>query len=456
MPVTRSCILETLNSNSMQQARSSIEDRSKMSTVEMQIAERSRNFPGEALTNLNKFIDAELLEECFHLLNRQSAVGVDGQSWQDYNEKRQENIAQLLKSFKEGRYRAPHIRRVYIPKGDGKQRPLGLPTIEDKILQTAVSKVLSAVYEPIFKEGSYGFRPGRSQHQALEALFKEVSFKGKRYIIDADMQNYFDSIRHDCLREFLDRKIKDGVIRKMIDKWLKAGILEGSQVSYPKEGTPQGGSVSPLLSNIYLHYVLDEWFAEEIQPRLKGQSFIIRYADDFLLGFTNEEDAQRVMAVLPKRMDKYGLRLHPEKTKLIRLDGEQDKENRTFDFLGFTHHMGNSIKGTRILKRQTSRKKFRESLYRMQEWIRTNRHGPLAGIIAELNRKLRGHYEYYGITFNSRQLDRYKDKVAQLLYKWLNRRGARRLTLADFHRHTKVWTPLLRPKVYHSYLLAKP
>ena len=427
-----------------------------MSTVEMQIAERSRNFPGEALTNLNKFIDAELLEECFHLLNRQSAVGVDGQSWQDYNEKRQENIAQLLKSFKEGRYRAPHIRRVYIPKGDGKQRPLGLPTIEDKILQTAVSKVLSAVYEPIFKEGSYGFRPGRSQHQALEALFKEVSFKGKRYIIDADMQNYFDSIKHDCLREFLDRKIKDGVIRKMIDKWLKAGILEGSQVSYPKEGTPQGGSVSPLLSNIYLHYVLDEWFAEEIQPRLKGQSFIIRYADDFLLGFTNEEDAQRVMAVLPKRMDKYGLRLHPEKTKLIRLDGEQDKENRTFDFLGFTHHMGNSIKGTRILKRQTSRKKFRESLYRMQEWIRTNRHGPLAGIIAELNRKLRGHYEYYGITFNSRQLDRYKDKVAQLLYKWLNRRGARRLTLADFHRHTKVWTPLLRPKVYHSYLLAKP
>jgi group II intron reverse transcriptase/maturase len=427
-----------------------------MSTVEMQIAERSKSFPGEALTNLHKFIDEDLLEECFHLLNRQSASGVDGQSWQDYNENRKEHMTQLLGAFKEGRYRAPHIRRVYIPKGDGKQRPLGLPTIEDKILQTAVSKVLSAVYEPIFRTGSYGFRPGRSQHQALEELFKEVSFKGKRYIIDADMQNYFERINHGCLREFLDRKIKDGVIRKMIDKWLKAGILEAGQVSYPKEGTPQGGSVSPLLSNIYLHYVLDEWFEQEIQPRLKGQSFIIRYADDFLLGFTNEEDAKRVMAVLPKRLDKYGLRLHPEKTKLIRLEEQQVKEHRTFDFLGFTHHMGTSVNGNRILKRQTSRKKFQASLHRMNDWIKENRHGQLADIVTELNRKLRGHYEYYGLTFNSRQLGRYKDKVQQMLYKWINRRGARRLSWATFNLHIKVWTPLLGPKIYHSYLLAKP
>jgi group II intron reverse transcriptase/maturase len=440
----------------MQEAKRRTRDKGKMSTVEMQIAERSRKFPGEALTNLNQFIDEELLEECFHLLNKRSASGVDGQTWQDYNENRKERIAQLLGGFKKGTYRAPNIRRVYIPKGDGKQRPLGLPTIEDKILQTAVSKVLSPIYEQIFSNGSYGFRPGRSQHQALEDLFQEVSFSGKRYIIDADMQNYFGSINHQCLREFLDRKIKDGVIRKMIDKWLKAGILEEGQVAYPTEGTPQGGSVSPLLSNIYLHYVLDEWFEEEIQPRLKGKSFIIRYADDFLLGFTNEADALRVMEVLPKRMAKYGLSLHPEKTKLIKMDGEQDKEKQTFDFLGFTHHMGMSFKGKRILKRQTSRKKFKASLLKMKEWIKDNRHGQLEGLVAELNRKLKGYYGYYGVTFNSRQLYRYYEQVKQLLYKWINRRGGQRLTWERFNLRIKVWSPLLRPKVYHSYLLAKP
>lgn len=440
----------------MQEAKGRTRDKSKMSTVEMQIAERSRRFPDEALTNLNQFIDEALLGECFQLLNKRSASGVDGQTWQGYNENRKERIAQLLGAFKTGTYRAPNIRRVYIPKGDGKERPLGLPTIEDKLLQTAVGKVLSPIYEQEFFECSYGFRPGKSQHQALQELFREVSFKGKRYIIDADMQNYFGSINHRCLREFLDRKIKDGVIRKMIDKWLKAGILEEGQLTYPTEGTPQGGTISPLLSNIYLHYVLDEWFIQEIQPRLRGQSFIIRFADDFLLGFTNEEDAMRVLEVLPKRMGKYGLSLHPEKTKLIKLDKEQEKEPRTFDFLGFTHHMGRSHKGKRILKRQTSRKKFRASLQRITEWIKLNRHGQLEELVAELNRKLRGHYEYYGITFNSMRLGRYYDKVQFLLYKWVNRCGGKHLTWEAFKLRTKVWCPLLRPKIYHSYLLAKP
>lgn len=420
----------------------------------MQIAERSRKFPDEALTNLNQFIDEELLDECFQILNKRSASGVDGQRWQDYNKDRKERITQLLGAFKAGTYRAPHIRRVYIPKGDGKERPLGIPTIEDKLLQTAVSKVMTPLYEEIFLNSSYGFRPGKSQHQALDELFTQVSFKGKRYIIDADMQNYFGSIDHRRLREFLDRKIKDGVIRTMIDKWLKAGILEEGQLAYPTEGTPQGGTISPLLSNIYLHYVLDEWFVQEIQPRLRGQSFIIRFADDFLLGFTNETDALRVMEVLPKRMSKYGLSLHPEKTKLIKLDDEQ--ESRTFDFLGFTHYMSKSLKGKSILKRQTSCKKFRASLERITEWIKLNRHGQLEGIVAELNRKLRGHYEYYGITFNSMQLSRYFDKVTYSLYKWINRCGGKRLTWEAFKLRTKIWCPLLRPKVYHSYLLAKP
>jgi len=454
MPVLRSCILETLDHLKEKKMRST-RDKGKMSTVEMQIAERSRRYPGEALTNLQQFIDEEFLEECLSLLNKQSASGVDGQSWKAYNEERKERIPELLKGFKSGSYRAPHIRRVYIPKGEGKQRPLGIPTIEDKALQTAVSKILTPVYEGIFYESSYGFRPGKSQHQALEELFKEVSFQGKRYIIDADMENYFGSISHQCLREFLDRKIKDGVIRKMIDKWLKAGVLENDEVSYPTEGTPQGGSISPLLSNIYLHYVLDEWFKEEIQPLLKGKSFLIRFADDFLLGFTNGEDARRLMEVLPKRLGKYNLKLHPEKTKLLELDGSQEGI-RGFDFLGFTHYMGKSRKGSSILKRKTSGKKLRASLKRMNEWLKFNRHGRLEHVIAELNLKLRGHYQYYGITFNAHKLACYYESVKRLLYKWSNRCGGHTLSWDRFVLRVEVWSPILTPRIYHSYVLAKP
>lgn len=435
----------------------STRDKGKMSTVEMQIAERCRRNPGEALTNLQQFIDEEFLEECLNILNKQSASGVDGQDWKTYNEERKERIPELLKGFKSGSYRAPYIRRVYIPKGDGKQRPLGLPTIEDKVLQTAVSKILTPIYEGIFYDNSYGFRPGKSQHQALEELFKEVSYQGKRYIIDADMENYFGSINHQCLREFLNRKIKDGVIRKMIDKWLKAGVLENGQVVYPTEGTPQGGTISPLLSNIYLHYVLDEWFKEEIQPRLKGESFMIRYADDFLLGFTNEEDARRVMEVLPKRLGKYSLKLHPEKTKLLELDGSEKDVQRGFDFLGFTHFMGKSRKGKSILKRKTSGKKLKASLKRMNEWLRFNRHGRLEGVIAEVNLKLQGHYQYYGITFNGRQIRVYYEAVKRLIFTWTNRCGGRKkLSWSQFALRAEVWSPLLTPRICHSYILAKP
>lgn len=420
-----------------------------MSTVEMQIAERSRSYPGEALTNLQQFIDENFLGECLKTLNRQSASGVDGQNWKAYNEICKERIPELLREFKSGSYKAPHIRRVYIPKGDGKQRPLGIPTIEDKVLQTAVSRILIPIYEGIFYESSYGFRPGKSQHQALEELFQEVSIHGKRYIIDADMENYFGSINHQSLREFLDRKIKDGVIRKMIDKWLKAGVLEEGQVKYPTEGTPQGGTISPLLSNIYLHYVLDEWFKEEIQPLLKGKSFLIRFADDFLLGFTDEADARRVMDVLPKRLGKYNLKLHPEKTKLLELDGTQ-RGNRGFDFLGFTHYMGKSRRGRSILKRKTSGKKMRAALKRMHEWLKINRHGKIESVIAELNVKLRGHYQYYGITFNARQLRSYYEAVKRMLFKWTNRCGGRQLSWERFALRAEVWSPLLKPRIYHS------
>jgi RNA-directed DNA polymerase len=423
----------------------------------MQIAERSKKYRDTALTNLHSFIDRAMLEECFDSLNKKGASGVDGETWQGYNEIRGERIPELLNGFKSGSYRAPHIRRVYIPKGDGKLRPLGLPTVEDKILQTAVNRVLTPIYEQIFYDTSYGFRPGRSQHQALERLFKEVSMHGKQYVIDADMQNYFGSIEHQHLREFLGRRIRDNVTERMINKWLKAGILEEGQVKYPKEGTPQGGSISPLLSNIYLHYVLDEWFHEQIQPLLQGSSTMIRFADDFLLLFSNRRDAIRVLEVLPKRLGKYGLTLHPEKTKLVEVAGSSEAETGTFDFLGFTHYMGKSQKGNSILKRKTSSKKLRMSAKRVGEWIKLNRHRPVRELIAKLNLKLTGHYAYYGITFNSRGLNSFYETVKRMLFKWLNRRGGRnRLNWARFRRLITEWLPLSKPRIYHKYSLAKP
>jgi group II intron reverse transcriptase/maturase len=423
----------------------------------MQIAERAKKYPDAVLTNLHHFIDEAMLQESFDALNKRGASGVDGETWQDYNEQRGERIPRLLTAFKSGQYRAPHIRRVYIPKGDGKQRPLGLPTVEDKILQTAVNTVLTPIYEQVFYETSYGFRPGKSQHQALGRLFDEVSFGGKRYIIDADMQNYFGSIQHQHLREFLSRRIRDKVTERILGKWLKAGIMEEGQVTYPKEGTPQGGSISPLLSNVYLHYALDEWFHEQVRPLLRGSGTLIRFADDFLLLFNNKEDAIRVLKVLPKRLGKFGLTLHPEKTRLIDLEDGKGGGPRVFDFLGFTHYMGKSRKGRTILKRKTSSKKLRMGLKRMEEWIKLNRHRPVKEIIALINPKLRGHFAYYGINFNSKRLETFYLGVKRMLFKWLNRRGGKRvLSWEDFAKLITVWFPLEKPRIYHSYLLAKP
>jgi group II intron reverse transcriptase/maturase len=428
----------------------------EMSTVEQRIAERSRKFSNEPLTNLSQFITPEELYTEFRKLNKYSSRGTDGENWFDYALEIKERLPKLIDEFKSGSYKAPSIRRVYIPKGKTGKRPLGIPTIEDKVLQSGVRKVLEPVYEEIFKDFSYGFRPHRSCHRAIDSLFHKVSFGGMRYIIDADIQDYFGSINHGILREFLDHRVKDGVIRKMLDKWLKAGILEEKQMSYPKAGTPQGGIISPLLSNIFLHYVLDVWFSEDIQPRLKGKSFIVRYADDFVLGFENAEDANRVMEVLPKRFGKYDLHLHPEKTRIINLN-KMERGNRSFDFLGFTHYIGKSKKGKTILKRKTSQKKFTNAINTLGEWIMKNRHSDLKVLINEINAKLRGHYNYYGITFNSRSIANFYLQVKKLLYKWLNRRGGKpkwrweRLTMLLKH-----WYPLLRPKIYHSYLSAKP
>jgi len=428
-----------------------------MSTEELQIAERARKYKQEALTNLHQYIDEKLLQESYRNLNKKSSPGVDGKYWHDYSLESQFRIPELLVEFKSGKYKAPPIRRVYIPKGKTGKRPLGIPTIEDKILQESVRRILTPIYEEDFKPFSYGFRSRRSAHQAIEYMFKEVSFKGLHYIIDADIKNYFGSINHGILREFLDHRVKDGVIRKMIDKWLKAGIFEDKQLSYPTEGTPQGGLISPLLSNIYLHYVLDEWFSEQIQPLLSGKSFIVRYADDFVLGFEKASDAERVMGVLSKRFEKYKLELHPDKTKIINLNSKRGEGDRSFDFLGFTHYLGKSRKGSAILKRKTSKKKLTVAIGKIQDWIKHNRHNKLNILIPELNAKLRGYYNYYGITFNSKGINCYYEQVKRSLQKWLNRRGGKSVWNWDrFNKLIEEWMPLFKPKIYHSFLSAKP
>jgi RNA-directed DNA polymerase len=424
-----------------------------MSTVELQIAERVIKYKGEALHNLHHFIDVTMLQESYKELNKHSAKGVDGVTWQYYGDKLEERLPGLLTEFKSGRYKAPAIRRVYIPKDKHSKRPLGIPTIEDKVLQASVVKVLEPVYEKEFKEFSYGFRPGRSQHQAIDCMFRKVSFEGMHYIIDADIKNYFGSIDHSILRGFLDQRIKDGVIRKMIDKWLKAGILESGNISYPDEGTPQGGVISPILSNIYLHYVLDEWFSEQIQPLLIGKSFMIRFADDFIMGFSNKSDAQRVMEVLPKRFAKHKLTLHPEKTKLINLNSKRGESERSFDFLGFTHYLGASRKGNILLKRKTSSKKLTRAITRMNEFIKGNRHKKLRELIALINVKLRGYYLYYGITFNYRGINLYYEEVRRSLYKWIRRRGGKKKwTWKSFVLLIDTWCPVMKPKILKPYV----
>jgi len=424
-----------------------------VSTKELQIAERARKYKQEALTNLQQSIDTELLEDSYRNLNKQSIPGTDGKTWHEYAVTASTRLPELLTEFKSGKYKAPPIRRVHIPKGKTGTRPIGIPTLEDKILQEAVRRTLNPIYEEDFKDFSYGFRKGRSAHDAIEYMFREVSFNGLHYIINADIKSYFDSISHGIVREFLDRRVKDGVVRKMIDKWLRAGVLEGKELRYPSKGTPQGGLISPLLSNIYLHYVLDEWFSEQIQPLLSGRSFIVRYADDFVLGFANLMDAKRVMKALPKRFGKFDLELHPDKTKIINLNSNRGDGDRSSDFLGFTHYLGKSRKGKTILKRKTNKKKLSNAIAKFNMWLKENRHSKLKELIPDVNAKLRGHYNYYGITFNSKGINSFYEQAKRSLFKWLNRRGGKsNWNWEKFNLLIKEWMPIMKPKIYHSFV----
>jgi len=430
-------------------------DPANLSTKRQRIAELARSRPGTALFLLHNVIDLEWMQEAYELTRKDGATGIDGVTASDYEANLEANLADLLERIKSGRYKAPPVRRTFIPKVDGSQRPLGIPTFEDKVAQRAVVMVLEAVYEQDFLPCSWGFRPGRSAHGALRELYSATTLQGQYWVLDVDIRKYFDSIPHHQLRTVLDQRVTDGVIRRMIDKWLKAGVLEDGLLRLATEGTPQGGVISPILSNIFLHHVLDEWFANEVKPRLAGSCTLVRYADDFVMTFKTHQDAKRVLEVLGKRLGRYGLTLHPDKTRFIdfrpqRTGGTHpDCNGPPFDFLGFTHVWGKTKKGRNVVRQVTAKNRLARALTAINTWCRTNRHQPLSWQHARLSAKLQGHYAYYGLTGNLRQLGRYSLQLKRLWRKWLARRTrTKRLPWARFAaflaRHPLPVPPITR------------
>jgi RNA-directed DNA polymerase len=407
-----------------------------VSTRQQRIAERAAQAPSMGFTSLNHHLDLAWLAEAYNRTRKDGAPGVDGQTADDYGLSLLANLESLLDRAKSGTYRAPPVRRVRIPKGTGHEtRPLGIPTLEDKVLQRAVVMALEPIYEQDFRDCSYGFRPGRSAHQALAALWQQTMDLGGCWLVEVDIRKFFDTLDHAHLRGLLRQRVRDGVLLRLIDKWLSAGVLEGGELTYPEAGTPQGGVISPLLANVYLHYVLDVWFDEVVKPCLKGRAFLVRYADDFVMGFACEGDARRVLAVLPKRFGKYGLTIHPDKTRLVPFVRPARRPvgsglpgvpaPGSFDFLGLTHYWSRSKKGNWVVKRKTAGSRFHRAVKQIGAWCRLNRHLPIREQYQALCQKLRGHFAYYGVIGNLVCLQRFRYEVVRLWRKWLSRRKRR-------------------------------
>jgi group II intron reverse transcriptase/maturase len=437
-----------------------------MCTKQQRIAQIARERPQERLTALNQYLDIDWLKEAYGRVRKDSAPGVDGQTVENYSKELESNLRKLLDQAKNGTYQAPPVKRVNIPKDNGETRPIGIPTTEDKILQRAVVMLLEPIYEEAFYDFSYGFRPGRSAHQALSKFWEQATGLGIEWVLEVDIRKYFDSVDRQGLNKLVSQRIGDGVILRLLSKWLHAGVVEGGQLHYGEAGTPQGGVVSPLLSNIYLHEVFDRWFAEVVQERMEGRVFAVRYADDLVIGFTHRGDAQRVYRVIFQRFEKYGLKLHPEKTRLVAFgrpdrkgtDGQPTEQPEVFDFLGFTHYWGKARKGYWVIKRKTAAKRLRRSIRAAGDWCRRNRHRGMFDQFRALVRKLSGHYAYYGITGNGRALNQMRTATVKLWYKWLRRRSreSTALTWERMHRLLKEQFIFPYTRIVHSIYKAKP
>jgi len=423
-----------------------------ISTKLQSIAQQARLHPEMVFTTLAHLIDVDFLREAHRRINKKGAPGIDKVTAKSYGRNLEGNLKGLHERLRQGRYVAPPVERIWIDKENGKKRPIGKPTFEDKIVQRAVEMLLSAIYEEQFYDFSHGFRKGRSQHQALHALRESCRTQNINWILNADITGLFDNIDHHKLLEVIRQRVNDGAILRLIGKWLNAGVMEEERVDYPDKGTPQGGVISPLLSNIFLHYVLDDWFAQEVAPRMKRRCFVIRWADDFIVGFELESDAKRVMAVVPKRFERYGLELHPEKTALIRFGKPSSKatdsgENGTFDFLGFTFFWGKGLKGYWVIRKKTARKRLSRFMKMTWNWCKENRHEPIGLQHRILGAKLRGYYQYFGVRGNYKALEVVYEYAQKGWRRWLSRRDQKGVVLFEYLQEV---FPLPTPRIVHN------
>jgi RNA-directed DNA polymerase len=419
------------------------------------IAKQSEHNPTRVFTTLAHFMDEDFLTEAFYQLRKDAAAGIDEISATEYGVNLGERIKDLHRRMVLGEYRAQPARRVWIPKGDGGQRPLAILVLEDKIVQRAVAMILEAIYESHFCDFSCGFRRHFSAHTAIIDLRQQCLKLGINWIIDADIRKFFDTISWEQLRKILQKRMNDGAILRLIGMWLHVGVLEEGQVVNQELGTPQGAPISPVLANIFLHEVLDEWFQNVVRPRMKRNCFMVRYADDFVMGFSVKGEAERVFKVLPKRFERYGLSIHPEKSRLVQFSRPYWKRGKgpgSFAFLGFTHYWAKTLRGGWTIKRKTQGKRLSRFMSGIGEWCRGHRHEPVAEQHRTLSSKLRGHYQYYGVRGNFKMLEVAYEHTRVMWKKWLRRRNSKnRMSWERFAEEVERTLRLPLPQIMHVF-----
>lgn len=417
-----------------------------METKLKKIAKVARERPNERFTSLVHLVNEEMLRKCHRETDGSKAPGVDGVTKDDYGKNLEENLKELVNRMKRQAYKPKPVKRIYIRKESGGQRPLGIPAYEDKLVQSAVSKILSAIYEEEFLECSFGFRPDRSCHDALRLLGKIINKPSIEYVVDTDIKGFFDNVDHNWLMKFVDHHIQDPNLQRLIVRFLKAGIMKEGVKHDSNKGTPQGGVCSPVLANLYLHHVVDLWFNRKVRKELRGKAYMVRYADDIIFCFQYKDDVKKFYDELIERLKKFELELSEEKTKVVKLAKGSDDDG-TFDFLGFTHYMGKCRDGVKRIKRKTGKSRFRSIVSRCKKWIKENRGMPVKAFMQTLNHKLAGTYNYFAVSDNSRSLNRLYQEIRKLVFKWLNRRSQRKsFSWEDFTKFLDKY-PIVKPRI---------